>query len=159
MRKCIVILGSGLRRTLLLILAVVTCLSVFGCGKNDRMIPVQVTDYRQISVSSSDYGRIDISMDDLEHGLTEILAQVAQRTGPVHAEPIVKDYAPVVQQALYNTGYCSIQRLNINDFTVDIDVYFSVKQSHPALMITAYINGEVAPAYSVVNQYYVSASN
>ena len=122
------------------------------------MLPIEVSDYRAVSMPSGGYGRIEISTDDLEQGMTEILAQMAQRTGPIHVEPIVKDYTPVIQQALYNTGYCSIQKLNINNFTVDIDVYFSDSQPYPALMIKAFLNGEVEPAFTVVNRYYVSAA-
>lgn len=128
------------------------------CTRSTRTLPIRVSDQRQILVDSSEYGRIDIGIDDLKAGLRDIFAQVAQKTGPIDAEPIIMDYTPIIRQALYNTGYCSIQKLNINDRTVDIDVYFRTNQTQPALTIDAYLDGEITPAFSVVNQYYISVA-
>ena len=124
-----------------------------GC-QTPKTPPITVADHRQIMVTH--YSRIDIQEEDLAQGLEELFGQLVPRLGPIQVEPIVKDYVPMIRQALYRTGYCSVQKLNINGTTVDIDVYFRTDQTQPILTIDAYLEGAVTPSYTVLNRYHQS---
>ncbi len=131
-------------------------MTIMGCSqKPGRM--VNITNQRKIVMSPEVYGRIDIKEEDLNLGMAELFVNLSKELGPIHYDPIIKDYAPMIQQALYNSGYCSIQKLNINGTTVDIDVYFKTDQPQPMLTIEAYLNGASQPIHVVTNQFYMTA--
>ena len=127
--------------------------SVIGCESTDT-IPIQITDYR--SINPKHYSRIEVPQVHLESGLRELLKKMSEQMGPIEAEAIVQNYSPIVQEGLYRSGYCSIQKLNINGSTVDIDVYFRTKGAQPVLIIEAYLQGGVRPSFSVSNHYFAS---
>ncbi len=128
---------------------------LFGCAVDPHPYPISQTRV----AASAQYSRIDIDQSDVEDGLHALLLQFSRDHGVVASDPIVKDYAPVVKNALYRTGYCSIQKLQINNVMMDIDVYFRTDLDMPALFIEAYLSGSAAPSYRIMNQYYMTASH
>jgi len=109
------------RPTRLMLVLGMFVFSVIGCERGN-MITIQITDDR--SINPSNYSRIEIPQEHLESGLRELLKKMSEQMGPIEVEAIVQNYSPIVQEGLYRSGYCSIQKLNINGSTVDIDVYF-----------------------------------
>ena len=126
---------------------------VMGCERGNT-ITIQITDYR--AINPTNYSRIEIPQEHLASGLRELLQKMSEQMGPIEVEAIVQNYSPIVQEGLYRSGYCSIQKLNINGSTVDIDVYFRTGVTQPVLIIEAYLQGGVRPSYSVANHYFAS---
>ena len=124
-----------------------------GC-ETQKTLPMGVPDHRQILVAR--YSRIDIQREDLAQGLHELFDQLVPRLGLIQIEPIVKDYSPMIRQALSRRVYCSVQKLNINGTPVDIDIYFRTDQTQPILTIDAYLEGSASPYYTVLNRYHQS---
>ena len=138
-------------------LAIVTGLLLCGCNSPmSRNRDYPINDHR--SVTPYGYQRVEISKADIAQGLRRIFIQFSQDFGPFNAEPIIRDYTPVIRNALYRSGYCSIQKLEINDVITDIDIYFRSDDLQPTLTINTYLHGAQAPSYSVKNQYYAAAS-
>ena len=127
--------------------------TVIGCEGGNR-ITIQITDQR--SIKPTNYSRIEIPQAHLEAGLRELLKKMSEEMGPIEVESIVQNYSQIVQEGLYRSGYCSIQKLNINGSTVDIDVYFRTGSTQPVLIIEAYLEGGIRPSYSVANHYFTS---
>ena len=127
--------------------------TVIGCNRGN-MITIQITDQR--SIKPTNYSRIEIPQEHLAAGLRELLKKMSEQMGPIQVESIVQNYTPIVQEGLYRSGYCSIQKLNINGSTVDIDVYFRTGTTQPVLIIEAYLQGGVRPSFSVANHYFAS---
>ena len=128
--------------------------SLTGCRSNNHPVPVSVTDYRRHSARN--YGRIDVSKYALEQGLKEVFEQMQQRFGPFDYEPIIKDYSPLIRQGLYQSGFCSIQHLNIAGATIDIDIFFRVDQPQPSMNMEVFIDGQLEPTFGLVNPYYIA---
>jgi len=128
-------------------------ISFGGCSSSRT--EYQVTTNRR--VATTDYQRIEIPPEVLGQGLRELFRQFSEQHGYVNSERIIKDYTPIIREALYRTGYCSVQKLNLNDVSVDIDVYFHTEQALPELTIDAFLQGATTPAYRVSNHYYVTA--
>ena len=127
--------------------------TVIGC-ETGNTITIQVTDQR--SINPTNYSRIEIPQEHLEAGLSELLRKMSEQLGPIESESIIQNYSPIIQEGLYRSGYCSIQKLNINGSTVDIDVYFRTGKTQPVLIIDAYLQGGLRPSYSVANHYFAS---
>jgi hypothetical protein len=135
------------------ILLTLSALFLAGCATNAQEYPVTANR----KVATTDYQRIEIPPEALGQGLRELFRQFSEHHGYVNSEPIIKDYTPIIRDALYRTGYCSVQKLNLNDVSVDIDVYFHTEQALPELTIDAFLQGAATPAYRVSNHYYVTA--
>ncbi len=124
-----------------------------GCSHTANEYPVTANR----KVATMDYQRIEIPDQALGQGLRELFRQFSEDHGYVNSEPIIKDYTPIIRVALYRTGYCSVQKLHVNDVSIDIDVYFHTEQALPELTIDAFLHGAATPAYRVSNHYYVTA--
>jgi len=118
-------------------------------------VPIRISDNR--TVTMKDYGRVNIPEKELAKGLRDVFKQMEKQFGPIQYEPIIKDYVPFVRQGLHDCGFCSIQQLNINGVTIDIDISFRVDSPQPALNIAVFANGKLAPEYGLVNPYFVAA--
>jgi len=129
--------------------------SLFGCNDGGYSVPITTIDQRKLDFEQ--LGRIDIAQEELELGLSRLFEQISQHTGPVHYQPIIKDYIPAIQKGLYYNGFCSIRKLNLNSATVDIDIYFRIDTNPAALRIEAYLNGSTRPSVTLANHYRITA--
>jgi len=139
--------------TLILILQI-CLLSTVGCSVNRQPIPVSLNSHQ--SVAGSQFGRIDMDEKELAAGLNSAFYQLSQQVGPFDYEPVVKNHLPAVRKGLWTQGHARIRRLSVNGNTVDVNVYFLVDQSPATLHIDTFLNGDVRPLFTMVNQYYVS---
>ena len=151
LQRCFYEADVTIRPTLgMLVLGV---LLVMGCERGNT-ITIQITDYR--AINPTHFSRIEIPQEHLATGLRELLKKMSEEMGPIEVEMIVQNYSQIVQEGLQRSGYCSIQKLNINGMTVDIDAYFRTKDTQPVLIIEAYLQGGVRPSFSVSNHYFAS---
>jgi hypothetical protein len=100
-----------------------------------------------------DIARADVPEAELETGLYALFDQLALHLGPYPYVPVVKNYLPALREGLFYHGYAVVQRLNVNDATVDIIISFH-SAAAPALVIEAFCDGMEHPIASVQNQYH-----
>jgi|GEM_PF-2837994 len=127
---------------------------LLGCGRSSSQKAVPITGVSQRSQIGG-YGRvIGIPQSDIAQDLTRIFENLSQKYGSFEYEPMVKDYTPMIYRGLYESGYCRIQKLRVNDVIVDIDIYFRVDQDPPAMIMDVFTQDSAHPAFSLANQYY-----
>jgi hypothetical protein len=102
------------------------------------------------------YGRIDIPESYLANGLGELCLQLSQTCGPVNVDLITKTYSPQIRRNLFYHGFCTLQKLNINGSTVDINIFFLPDTQPPTLRMEGYVNGSGQPQAVLSSHYTVS---
>jgi hypothetical protein len=124
-------------------------ISGFGCETQPVII-------QGSSDPSPQYGCIDIPEEYIAAGLGELCQRLSQSLGSVNPEPVIRNYAAQVRQGLYQSGVCSLQKLNINGATVDINVYFLPDRKPPTLRMEAYANGNAEPQAILASHYFIN---
>ena len=106
---------------------------------------------------SINYTRVEIDQTELAQALRSALQQMAQNNGSFDPEPIINDYLVLIRQGLYYNGFCRVNRLTVNNISVDIETYFRADQNPASLHVDIYTNGQYQPNFSVVNHYMTAA--
>jgi len=128
-------------------------LLVAGCNYPPQALPI--INKGQQDIVTGRLGRVDVPAEDLEIGLIQIFQRLEQQVGNFDYQPIIQDYVPLIRKSLYDSGFCGIRRLNLNNAVVDIDFSFRVDHSPATLNIEVFINGQTQPAFTLVNKYRV----
>lgn len=123
-----------------------------GCNRPDG-VPITIVDQRQTIMQKC--SRIDIDQECVEEGLGQLFTRMAETYGPFESEPLIRDYAPMIQQGLYRHGFCSIENLHIHGQTFDIDIFFLAEPNPSSLNLAAFVKGQLYPVISLANRYYV----
>jgi len=99
------------------------------------------------------FDRVDLPEDYVQEGLRQMFGQLAKRYGEFDSEALIKDYSPLIQQGLRHNGICSIQRLNIQGNTVDVDIYFIGEPKPARLVLQTYLNGQLKPEVTLASNF------
>ncbi len=99
------------------------------------------------------FDRVDLPEDYVQEGLRQVFDQLAKKYGPFHSEGLIKDYSPLILQGLRHNGICSIQKLNIQGNTVDVDIYFIGEPKPARLVLQTYLNGQLNPEITLASNF------